>query len=64
MQRNIEPSARFIQAFNAVIPNFTGSISQCFKAPNCFTFVADAEFLPNQHGTYRSGQKQPELDLS
>ena len=34
------------------------------SSPNCFKFVADAEFLPNQRGTHRSGQKQPELNLS
>jgi len=26
------------------------------RSPNCFKFVADAEFLPNQRGTYRSGR--------
>ena len=33
MQRNIEPSAIFFQAFNSVIRSFTGSSSQCFEAP-------------------------------
>jgi len=33
MQRNVEPSAIFFQAFNSVMRNFTGSISQCFEAP-------------------------------
>jgi len=66
MQRNVEPSAIFFQAFNSVIRSFTGGSSQCFcfEAPTAFKFVADAEFLPNQRGTYRSGQKQPELNLS
>jgi len=62
MQRNVEPSAIFFQAFNSVIRNFTGSSSQCFEAPTAF--VANAEFLPNQRGTCRSGQKQPELNIS
>jgi len=30
MQRNVEPSAIFFQAFNSVIRSFTGSSSQCF----------------------------------
>jgi len=30
----------------------------------CFKYLADAEFLPNQRGTHRSGQKQPELNPS
>jgi len=34
MQRNVEPSDIFLQAFNSVIRNFTGSSSQCFKAPS------------------------------
>jgi len=31
MQRNVEPSAIFFQAFSSVIRSFTGSSSQCFK---------------------------------
>jgi len=33
MQRNVEPSDIFLQEFNSVIHNFTGSSSQCFEAP-------------------------------
>jgi len=33
MQKNVEPSAIFLQAFNSVIRDFTGSSSQCFEAP-------------------------------
>jgi len=33
MQRNVEPSHIFLQAFNSVILNFTGSSTQCFEAP-------------------------------
>jgi len=33
MQQNVEPSDIFLQAFNSVIRNFTGSSSQCFEAP-------------------------------
>jgi len=33
MQRNVEPSDIFLQAFNSVIRNFTGCSSQCFEAP-------------------------------
>jgi len=64
MQQNIEPSAIFFQTFNSVICSFTRSSSQCFEAPTASKFVADAQFLPNKRGTYRSGQKQRELDLS
>jgi len=32
MQRNVEPSAIFFQAFSSVIRSFSGSSSQCFKA--------------------------------
>ena len=31
MQRNVEASDIFLQAFNSVIRNFTGSSSQCFE---------------------------------
>ena len=31
MQRNVEPSDIFLQPFNSVIRNFTGSSSQCFE---------------------------------
>jgi len=37
MQRNVEPSAIFFQAFNSVIRNFTGSISQYFEAPTALS---------------------------
>jgi len=33
MQRNVEPCAIFLQAFNSLVRNFTGSSSQCFEAP-------------------------------
>jgi len=34
MQRNVEPSDIFLQAFNSVIRNFTGGSSQqCFEPP-------------------------------
>jgi len=64
MLQNIEPSAVFFQAFNSVIRTYTGSSIQCFEARTASKFVADAQFLPNYRGTYRSGQKQPELNLS
>jgi len=32
MQQNVEPSDIFLQPFNSVIRNFTGSCSQCFEA--------------------------------
>jgi len=32
MQRNVELSDIFLQAFNSVIRNFTGSCSQCFES--------------------------------
>ena len=37
MQRNVEPSATFSQAFNSVMRNFTGNISQCFEAPTALS---------------------------
>jgi len=37
MQRNVEPSAIFFQAFNSVIRSFTGSSSQCSKAPTALS---------------------------
>ena len=33
MQRDVEHSAIFFQAFSSVIRSFTGSRSQCFEAP-------------------------------
>jgi len=32
MQRKVESRAIFLQVFNSVIRNFTGSSSQCFEA--------------------------------
>jgi len=57
MQRNAEPTAIFLQAFNSVIRNFTGSSSQSFKAPTALSLSLLLSF-------YRSGQKQPELNVS
>ena len=37
MQRNVEPSDIFLQAFNSVIRNVTGSCSQCFEAPTALS---------------------------
>ena len=37
MQRHVEPSDIFLQTFNSVIPNFTGSSSRCFEAPTALT---------------------------
>jgi len=37
MQRNVEPSAIFFQAFSLVIHSFTGSSSQCFEAPTALS---------------------------
>ena len=37
MQGNVEPSDIFLQAFNSVIRNFTGSCSQCFEAPTALS---------------------------
>jgi len=31
--KTVEPCDIFLQAFNSVIRNFTGSSSQCFEAP-------------------------------
>jgi len=37
MQRNVEPRAIFLQAFNSVIRNLTGSCSQCCEAPSALS---------------------------
>jgi len=37
MQRNVEPSAIFFQAFSSVIRSFTGNSSQCFEAPTALS---------------------------
>jgi len=37
MQRNVEPSAIFFQAFSSVICSFAGSSSQCFEAPTALS---------------------------
>jgi len=37
MQRNVEPSALFFQAFSSVIRRFTGSSCQCFEAPTALS---------------------------
>jgi len=57
MQRNVEPSAIFFQVFNSVMCNFIGSISQCFEAPTALS-------LSLMLSIYRSGQKEPEQNLS
>jgi len=33
MQRNVEPSAIFFQAFTSIIRSFTGSSCQCLETP-------------------------------
>jgi len=47
MQRNVEPSAIFLEVFNVVIRNFTGSSSQCFEASTALCLSLFAEFLRN-----------------
>jgi len=37
MQRNVELSDIFLQAFNSVVRYFTGSSSQCFEAPTALS---------------------------
>jgi len=44
MQRNVDPSAIFLQAFNSVICNFTGSSSQCFEAPTALSLLLMLSF--------------------
>jgi len=44
MQRNIEPCTIFFQAFNSVIRNFTGSISQCFEATTALSLSLVVNF--------------------
>jgi len=46
MQRNVEPSDMFLQAFNSLMRNFTGSSSQCFEAPTALS-LSLMLFLPN-----------------
>ena len=38
MQRNVEPSAIFFQAFISAIHSFTGSSSQCFESPTALSW--------------------------
>ena len=47
MQRNVEPSAIFFQAFNSVIRSFTGSSSQCFEVPT----VLSLSLMPSFYQT-------------
>ena len=44
MQRNVEPSDIFLQAFNSVIRNFTGSSSQCFEASTALSLLLMLSF--------------------
>jgi len=44
MQRNVEKSAIFFQAFNSVIRSFTGSSSQCFEAPTALSLLLMLSF--------------------
>jgi len=50
MQRNVEPSATFFQAFNSVIRSFTSSSSQClcFEAPTALSFSLMLSFFTSQ----------------
>jgi len=41
---NVEPSDIFLQAFNSVIRNFTGSSSQCFEAPTALSLLLMLSF--------------------
>jgi len=44
MQRNVEPSDIFLQAFNSVIRNFTGNSSQCFEAATALSLLLMLSF--------------------
>jgi len=44
MQRNVEPSATFFQAFNILIRSFTGSSSQCFEIPTSLSLSLRLNF--------------------
>jgi len=46
MQRNVEPSAIFFQAFNSVIRSFNGSSNQCFcfEAPTALSLSVMLSF--------------------
>jgi len=46
MQRNVQPSDIFLQAFNLIIRNFTGSSCQCFEAPTALGLLLML-FSPN-----------------
>jgi len=37
MQRNVEPSDIFLQAFHSVIRNFTVNSRKCFEAPTALS---------------------------
>jgi len=47
MQRNVDPSDIFLQAFNSVIRNFTSSSSQCFEAPTALSLPLMLNFYRN-----------------
>ena len=44
MQQNVEPSDIFLQAFNSVRRNFTGSCRQCFEAPTALSLSSMLSF--------------------
>jgi len=68
MQRNVESSAIFFQAFNSVIRNFTGSCSQYFEALWQFPSKEEEQHTfrttPREHCEFgRSAQDTPKLTI-
>jgi len=50
MQRNVEPSDIFFQAFCSVIRKITGSSSQCFEAPTALSLSRMLSFYRTNVG--------------
>jgi len=44
MQRNVEPSDIFFQAFSSVTGSFTGNSSQCFEASSALSLSVMLSF--------------------
>jgi len=54
MQRNVEPSNIFLQAFNSVIRSFTSSSSQCFEAQSTISLSLMLSFYRTWNLSIRS----------
>ena len=64
MQRNVEPCAIFLQAFNSLVRNFTGSSSQCFEAPSALNLSLMLSFYQTNAEPIDQVKSKPELNPS